>query len=254
MEAPGLAPTPDAPPGPPDPAPPRHAPVASARHTWTILAVLVFVTWASASAFRTEVKQQSPPSHTTSYVLLIATEWLLAFGAWRGLKATETPLRDILGRGSERGAPLLRSLVLGLAVLPVVRVLAYLLGRGLAHFFGANAETGSAYVTAAIAPHGLIEQVLWVALSFSAGICEEFVYRGYLQRQFTAWLGGPLQGIAASAIVFGLTHAYQGGWQVVVITLGFGLPLGLFAYAVRGLAPGMFAHALQDTLAGLRVA
>jgi len=246
MDARVLEPTPVALPGRP-----RYAPVASARHTWTILAVLAIVTWASAAAFRSEIKDHSFPSTTTPYLALIASEWLLAFGVWRGLKSAGTPVREILGKGSEPGAPLMRSLVLGLAALPIVRVAAYLAGRALAHVFGAQAESGSAHVTALIAPHGLLEQVLWVVLSFSAGICEEFVYRGYLQRQFTAWLGGPVQGIVASAVVFGVTHAYQGGWQVVVITLGFGLPLGLFAWAFKGLAPGMLAHALQDTLAGL---
>jgi membrane protease YdiL (CAAX protease family) len=31
-------------------------------------------------------------------------------------------------------------------------------------------------------PLGLVESMLWVAVSISAGICEELTFRGYLQR------------------------------------------------------------------------
>ena len=37
-----------------------------------------------------------------------------------------------------------------------------------------------------ILPHGGLEITLWIALSVTAGICEETIFRGYLQRQFIA--------------------------------------------------------------------
>lgn len=37
-----------------------------------------------------------------------------------------------------------------------------------------------------LVPHGGTEIILWIALSVTAGICGETIFRGYLQRQFMA--------------------------------------------------------------------
>ena len=99
-------------------------------------------------------------------------------------------------------------------------------------------------------PHGAIEAALWLLLSASAGFCEEFVYRGYLQRQLIALTRNPAAGIALSALIFGFGHLYQGVRSVVVISV-FGALFGLLAHFSRSLRPGMIAHAAQDIFAGL---
>ena len=103
---------------------------------------------------------------------------------------------------------------------------------------------------ALMAPHGAIEIALWIALALSAGFCEEFVFRGYLQRQLTAFTRSAPAGIALSALCFGLGHGYQGPRSAAVITL-YGLLFGLLAHFSRTLRPGMIAHAWQDAFSGL---
>jgi membrane protease YdiL (CAAX protease family) len=84
----------------------------------------------------------------------------------------------------------------------------------------------------------------------SAGFCEEVVFRGYLQRQFQALWGNTALAITAQAVIFGISHGYQGLRNVVVITV-FGALFGILAHWRRSLAPGIAAHAWTDIVAGL---
>ena len=90
--------------------------------------------------------------------------------------------------------------------------------------------------------------LLWVAVSITAGICEEAVYRGYFQRQFTALTHSVLGGILISAVAFGAVHAYQGLQRASVIGAAAILS-GLLAHWRGTVRPGMFAHTLQDAIA-----
>ena len=60
-----------------------------------------------------------------------------------------------------------------------------------------------------LSPHTGTELGWWVAVSLSAGFCEEFIFRGYLIWVFQPVLG--LWGAAGfSVVVFAAAHAYQG--------------------------------------------
>jgi hypothetical protein len=61
-----------------------------------------------------------------------------------------------------------------------------------------------------LAPQGQFESLLWIALAVTAGICEEIIFRGYLQRQFVAWTRGAPIGVLLSAALFGAGQIYQG--------------------------------------------
>jgi membrane protease YdiL (CAAX protease family) len=228
----------------------RPTPVASTRHTLIILGVVGAITLASARRTGGSPVGATGGNHLLQYGILLAGEWLLFYGVWRGLRAHGTPLSAIFGEAPRawRGRSL--TLVGGVAALAFVRLAALVTRQVLVHF-GAPVDADAAAVQAAMGPHGLVESTLWVALSISAGVCEEFVYRGYLLKQFSAWFGGPLPGLLLSALVFGLGHAYQGPWQVILITLGYGLPFGAVALLARGLRPSIVAHALEDIIAGL---
>jgi hypothetical protein len=102
----------------------------------------------------------------------------------------------------------------------------------------------------AILPQGGTEIWLWVALSVTAGICEEALFRGYLQRQFIAVTKNVPAGIVLSAVLFGAAHLYQGVAQALQIGV-LGVMGGMLAYWCKSVRPGMIAHALQDILGGL---
>jgi membrane protease YdiL (CAAX protease family) len=89
-----------------------------------------------------------------------------------------------------------------------------------------------------------------MALSLTAGICEETLFRGYLQRQLMALTKNATLGVLLSAVMFGTAHAYQGFAKAVNIGV-LGAMYGIFAHWRRSVRPGMIAHTLQDVLGGL---
>ena len=101
-----------------------------------------------------------------------------------------------------------------------------------------------------MAPHTYLEAGLFVLLSVCAGLFEEIIFRGYLQRQFGLLSSNAIVGIVASGIVFGLAHGYQGPRMMVVIGI-YGIFFGILAHLRKSLRPGMMAHAFQDSIAGI---
>lgn len=100
----------------------------------------------------------------------------------------------------------------------------------------------------ALVPHTPTEWRLFAALSVTAGICEELLFRGFLVWALTPMLG--LWGAAGvSVLVFGLAHMYQGpsfGMRALVAGIG----MGLLALATGSIIPGMVLHALIDLGSG----
>lgn len=94
------------------------------------------------------------------------------------------------------------------------------------------------------APHTRAELAWWMALSVSAGICEEFICRGYL-----IWVLQPVLGLwlaaTVSLIVFAAAHAYQGAKGVVAVAVVGGL-LTLIVLVFGSLVPAIAVHMLAD--------
>ncbi|WP_338767162.1 CPBP family intramembrane glutamic endopeptidase [Massilia sp. METH4] len=88
------------------------------------------------------------------------------------------------------------------------------------------------------------ERRWWVALSLTAGICEEMLYRGYLLHLLDertglagAWL--------LSSLAFGFAHLYQ-GWKGIASATATGLLFGLLAIGTGGLVLPIVVHVLVD--------
>jgi len=99
-------------------------------------------------------------------------------------------------------------------------------------------------------PHSTTEKAIWLVLAASAGFCEEFVYRGYLQQQFFRWTGRVYIGVVLQAVMYGVAHAAL-PWKLMVLVTCLGLLLGGVAAWRKSLVPGMLLHVSFDILAGL---
>lgn len=99
------------------------------------------------------------------------------------------------------------------------------------------------------APHTRGELAWWTALSVSAGICEEFIFRGYL-----IWVLQPVLGLwfaaAVSLVIFAAAHAYQGAKGVVAVGV-VGALLTFIVLVFGSLVPAMAMHMLADAGEGL---
>lgn len=99
------------------------------------------------------------------------------------------------------------------------------------------------------------ERSWFFALSATAGVCEEVLYRGYLIWYLIAWTWALaphhsfLAAAIASSLVFGAGHAYQGA-RGMLLTAAVGGFLAAVYWITRSLLAGMLIHALMDLHAG----
>jgi membrane protease YdiL (CAAX protease family) len=87
------------------------------------------------------------------------------------------------------------------------------------------------------------------ALSVTAGICEEIIYRGFLIAYFTAFVG-LIPALLLSSFVFGLGHAYQ-GWRGIVKVSVIGVVMGGIYLLTGSLWAPIVLHAILDITSGL---
>jgi len=90
------------------------------------------------------------------------------------------------------------------------------------------------------------ERRWWLFVALTAGICEEIAFRGFLLEYLHAlWGVGLLLAIAASSVIFGLQHLYQGTKGVIATTLVGALLATFFVMSGSLLLP-ITLHALMD--------
>lgn len=110
------------------------------------------------------------------------------------------------------------------------------------------------HTLSALAPSTGWEILAWGGMCMLAGFVEEFVFRGYFQRQFTAWgRGAVAAGVVFSSLLFGAAHGYQGVRNMILLSI-FGSLFSLLVVFRRNLRAGMFAHAWHDFFVGLLLA
>ena len=215
--------------------------VAPAWHT--ALLVLIMLALSGLSAY-----SQGLPSldrtrnQIARYVTAIVMEWLILGFIWSGPRLRKQRIRILLGEnwGGARQIP--RDL--GIAVLFLIA--SNLVLSLISHLL--KAAPNAAMLS--LLPHTAAEIAVYSLLTVTAGICEEIIFRGYLQRQFSVFFKSAAAGVVLQGIMFGASHGYQGPKFMVIIVV-YGVMFGLLAQSRRSLRPGMIAHFLQDLTVGV---
>lgn len=221
-------------------------PIASRLHTAGLLLIIV----SFAVVGRVLVAHSSAPAleefgRHRIYWIALASEWfLLAYVLW-GLRRQVTTVRRVMDESSWilRRWSLYAAIAVGAAV--VWMGCGFILGLVLP-----APQPDQVRHLQSLLPRGGMEKALWVLLSASAGFCEEFLYRGYLQQQFRRLTGRLSVGIFLQAVFYGGAHAAL-PWEIVVTVMCLGLLLGGLAAWRRSLVPGMLLHAALDIVPGL---
>jgi membrane protease YdiL (CAAX protease family) len=212
---------------------------------WHTVVLILFILATAYFQSRNHIENHKIIHRVVLYSFMICFEWFLFAYVWfLGIRPTGRKLSEIIGGRWATARDVWRDI--GAALVFWLIVIAFLAAAGLV--LGPNSAMQK--VVQVIMPRSPLEMFAWVLLSISAGICEEFVFRGYLQKQFLALTGSNAAAIATQALIFGVAHLYQGVKGLVIITL-YGALFGILAVARQSLRPGMIQHALQDTSSGI---
>jgi uncharacterized protein len=219
-------------------------PVAPWWHTALLIAII-----ASASALSTAHVSSLGTHHFGRYGFTLVWEWILAAFVWWGIRLRRVPINQIFGEWrtgakawmTDFGAALIFWLIAAIALAALSAILFLL------HLRRADKALLE------LAPKTAAEFALWVALSITAGIVEESVFRGYLLQQFASIRGKFWIGVLVSSLLFGAAHGYEGIGAMIAIA-AYGAMFCAFVRQQRSLRAGMMAHAWHDFITGAALA
>jgi membrane protease YdiL (CAAX protease family) len=227
--------------------------IAPAWHTLILIAAMLTMSFTGSERMATNTAR--PHGRLILYVATIILDWVIVGYIWMGLKRRGVRLRDVIGgewKSPEDGW-LDFAIAVGFWICSALILALGKLALGLASLDMSKtmSEVSELKKTLGfIVPQGGIEMAAFVALTMTAGFCEELIYRGYFQQQFRAWTKNVGLAIAAQGILFGASHGYQ-GWRFMVLIAVYGCLFGIMASWRKSLRPGMMAHAWQDLFSGI---
>ncbi len=214
---------------------------------WLIFFVLgVILPWRG----RARIKKLLALPHVTTaerlalYASTIAFQWfaagVVAWRAWvRGFTATQLGL-TIHGRN--------RIVLASLVGAATIATLQWLNLRR-AGKLPIEARGSLQAIAERILPRSGVELLPYLALAITAGLCEEFLYRGFAMAVLQHVGLRVWAAVLVSSVLFGLAHSYQGRGGIVMSLL-IGLILGSSRIAYGSLVPAIFWHSAVDVVAG----
>lgn len=215
---------------------------------WLIFFILgVLIPWRGRARLKRLLAQ--PAVSTKDKMILygstIALQWVfVVVVAWRtsirGLTIAE------LGLARHLSAELL---VCGLSGAIFLGTLQWLNLRRIGRMTGATPDF-TRQLAARVLPASPIEFAPYFALAVTAGICEEFLYRGFAMATLSRVGIKPWGVVVISSILFGLAHIYQGRNGVFGTTL-MGLVFGAARLGLQSLVPVAVWHSAIDIVAGI---
>ncbi len=241
-------------------------PVAPVWHTVVFIAGLAVLSIEGARELSGSHGGQA--NRYATYVSTVFSQLLMIGWVYLGVRLRKVPFRSLFGDLSGG----IRSLLIdfgiavafwigSLVILGTINITWMVTDAAVHHrsLFGAHgkpvapdpAQQSLLHTLASLAPSNGREVMGWALVCMMAGLVEELVFRGYFQRQFTAWgRGATAVGVVCSSLLFGAAHGYQGIHNMVLLST-FGVLLSLLVVVRGNLRPGMFAHAWNDFAMGL---
>ena len=189
------------------------------------------------------------------YARLLVLEWglaVLALVVWLSASGVDAGAVGLRWPRSWPGplAVATTVLVLGFVVVSTRALRSGALAQGASELRrpgeGRHSEP-AAHATLALLPRTTGERRLFTLVGVTAGVCEEWLYRGFFLAVVTAvgdGLPAPVL-VAVGAVAFGLAHAYQGVAGIVTTGVLGGVMAGLYLGTGSLLLP-VLLHALID--------
>lgn len=205
----------------------------------TLLLAVLLVGLPALAIAQMPLSEAAAIDRVPAYWGSIATLWLVGAACWLV--------------GTRQGGPAAVGVV-AIAPLPLAAWTVALTAAGLAIivvFRGVARRWGIADspVLLHLLPRTRGEKAVFALLSLAAGACEEVAFRGYAIPALTpaVGLGGA---VAASSLVFGVLHGYQGVLGMLRTSV-MGAVLAAGFLAAGSLWPVVIAHVLIDLVSGI---
>lgn len=204
--------------------------------------------YAGWAAQRNALQNPAPATAVRDHAAVIRS-WLVAAGAdllflfycWAGVRGFGGSIFSFAGGRWKTAREFFTDMAIALPFWIVWELVAY----GVYWIIG----SGNNAQVMAILPAGISEALAWTFLSITAGVCEELIFRGYLQNQLLGLTGSTVFAVIAQGVVFGAVHSYQGWRPVFVISL-LGILYGALAACRRNLRINIITHAWTDLFEG----
>ncbi len=227
---------------------PEHRKSAYAPWWHTLLLVLwiLFTSWSTARGINSSTAASMTKS--SRYIETMIMQWLVLLYVWFGLFLRGRKLREILGHTWKTFEDALLDIAIAAGFWLTSNVVLLALQAAL-KMASQQSIRDRLSKLGFIAPRTGHELALFFCVAITAGICEEIIFRGYLQRQFIYASRSAVAGIVLSAALFGLAHGYQGPKSMLVLGC-YGALFGTMAHFRRSVIPGMITHAWQDSFTG----
>jgi membrane protease YdiL (CAAX protease family) len=218
---------------------------------WDILLIFfvlgVIVPWRGRARLQQLLAKPrvEPAERLSLYCSTIIFQWIAtAVAAWRAWAHGFTPKQ--LGLAVPDRLKLIVITVLGTALIVTLQWLNLRrMGRSASPLRGplqALAER--------ILPQSTMELIPFFALAITAGLCEEFLYRGFAMAVLSRTGLPAFAVVLLSSVLFGMAHLYQGRAGFVSTTL-LGILLGVSRAALGSLVPVAVWHMGVDVVAGM---
>jgi uncharacterized protein len=231
-------------------APPERKLIAPLWHTILFVLIILGLSALSYSATRRLLTSSSAGTMPGSarmftYAATLVEEWVLFLYVYLGVRVRGSTIRERINARWANAGAVWRDI--GIAALVW---LGFVLIEVSSSVIFRAANGPGAKVVKELTPHTLLELPLWILVSISAGFCEEFIFRGYLQEQCKRFTGSAAAAVTIQAVFFGLGHGYQ-GWSLMLTIFFIGLLFGITAALRTSLAPTMLAHGWADSIVGI---
>src|SRR5256886_14066577 len=214
---------------------------------WLIFLVLgVILPWRGRARMKKllAMPRVSTMERLSLYASTIAFQWFAAaVVVWRAWAHGFTAPR--LGLAIPDGSRILVAAVVGAATCASLQWLNLRrMGR-----IPVDARGALQAIAESVLPQSAVELLPYLALAMTAGLCEEFLYRGFAMAVLVQVGFQPWAVVLLSSVLFGLAHSYQGRGGIVM-TLLIGLILVTSRIAYGSLVPAIFWHSAVDVVAG----
>jgi membrane protease YdiL (CAAX protease family) len=219
---------------------------------WDFALILLFLGIAVPVLGRRRVRQLMQMPSTTKmdrislYASTLAFQWIAA-----GIILWRTNAHQIRPNQLGLGLPNPALAVSITVVLSVLILLNQIMGLRRLVLQPAKSHGIVPQLALKLFPQDDVERLAFFALVTTVALCEELIYRGFVQRVFQDWSRDSIiVAVIGSAVFFALAHLYQGR-RGLISTLTIGLLFSAIRAWTGSLLPCVTAHFVADLTVGM---